>query len=339
MIRVGIIGYGFSATTFHIPFIQALPEFELSAICSSRPEAVRQDFTELDTFKSLEAMLDSGKVDMAVITSTNEHHYEMAKLCLERGVHVVLEKPMVTSSNEATALIELTQTKSAIFSVFQNRRWDGDFRTLQSLIKDEMLGDIRYFESRWDRFRPNATQRWREIPGPGAGIWWDLGPHLIDQVLVLFGMPNAITARILKLRKNARVDDYFHVLLHYHNLEVALHSSPFAAGPNTRFYLQGSSGSYIKSGLDPQENQLKEGMLPTDPAFGLEQEDSGFLYDGNNKKAVPTRKGDYSEYFARLANAIEHNEEPPVTVFEAADAITIIEQAIASSQSGCTLKL
>ncbi|MEQ9208576.1 MAG: oxidoreductase [Pseudomonadales bacterium] len=337
MIRVGIIGYGFSAATFHIPFIQTSPEFELSAICSSRPETVNQDFPELDTFKSLETMLDSGKVELAIITSTNEYHYEMAKRCLERGIHVVLEKPMVTSSNEATALIELTQTKSAIFSVFQNRRWDGDFQTLQSLIEQGDLGDIRCFESRWDRFRPNATQRWRELPGPGSGIWWDLGPHLVDQVLVLFGMPNAVTARILQLRENAQAEDYFHVLLHYQDLEVILHSSPFAAGPNMRFHLQGSSGSYIKSGLDPQEKQLKSGMLPTDPAFGLEQEDSGFLYDENNKKAVPTKKGNYSEYFARLANAIEHNEEPPVTVFEAADVIRVIEQAAASSRNGCTI--
>lgn len=338
MIKVGIIGYGFSATTFHIPFIQTSLAFELSAICSSRPEAVKRDFPGVDTFKSLEAMLDSGKIELAIITSTNEYHYEMAKLCMERSIHVVLEKPMVTSSNEAIALIELTQTKSAIFSVFQNRRWDGDFRTLQALLEKGDLGEIHHFESRWDRFRPNATQRWRETPGPGTGIWWDLGPHLVDQALVLFGMPNAVTARIMELRENAQVDDYFHVLLHYRDLEVVLHSSPFAAGPNTRFYLQGSSGSYIKSGLDPQESQLKSGMLPTDPDFGLEQENSGFIYDGNSKKAVPTRKGDYSEYFARLANAIENNEEPPVTVFEAADAITIIEQAIASSQNGCTIK-
>ena len=337
MIKVGIVGYGFSATTFHIPFIQSSEQFELSAIQSSRPSAVQQDFSNLDTFTTLEAMLDSDKVDLAIITSTNEHHYPMAKLCLERGIHCVLEKPMVTSSEEATALTELTQTKSAIFSVFQNRRWDGDFRTLQALIEQGDLGDIRYFESRWDRFRPNTTQRWREQPGPGAGIWWDLGPHLVDQAMVLFGMPAAVTARVLKLRENAQVDDYFHVILHYETLEVVLHGSPFSAGPNTRFQLLGTSGSYVKSGLDPQEDQLKSGMPPNDPAFGLEQEDSGFLYDGNSKRRVTTEKGNYAEYFARLASAIENNQEPPVTVYEAADVIKIIEQAIVSSEKGCKI--
>ncbi len=339
MIHVGIIGYGFSATTFHIPFIKTSPQFELRAICSSRPEVVRNDLPEVETFESPEAMLDSGKIDLVIITSTNEHHYAMAKLCLEKGIHTVLEKPMVTSSAEATALIELTQTKSAIFSVFQNRRWDGDFLTVQSLLEEGDLGELRYVESRWDRFRPNTTQRWRERPGPGAGIWWDLGPHLVDQALTLFGIPNAVTARILTRRENALVDDYFHVMLHYPELEVLLHSCPFSAGPNIRFQLQGTSGSYIKTGLDPQEAQLKAGMLPTDPLFGLENEDRGFLHDGTSRKVVTTKKGNYAEYFVRLASAIENNEEPPVTVFEAADAIRIIEQALISSKKGCTITL
>jgi scyllo-inositol 2-dehydrogenase (NADP+) len=332
MINVGIVGYGFSASTFHIPFIQTSPQFKLTAICSSRPDSVHQDFPDLPVFVSTSAMLDSGNVDLVIITSTNEYHYETAKLCLEQEMHCVLEKPMVTNSAEAFALIELTQTRSCIFSIFHNRRWDGDFLTIQSLIENNSLGELRYFESHFDRFRPEVRQRWREQPGPGAGIWWDLGPHLVDQALVLFGMPKAITARILGLREGAQVDDYFHVMLHYENLEVVLHSSPFSAAPNIRFQLQGASGSYIKTGLDPQEDQLKSGMLPTDPHFGLEQEKNGFLYDGHNKNAVTTKKGSYAEYFAKLANAIENNEEPPVTVYEAADVIRIIELAGKSNQ-------
>jgi len=339
MIRVGIIGYGFSATTFHIPFIQTSPQFELTAICSSRPDAVRQDIPEIKIFESPIAMLESGSIDLAIITSTNEHHYETAKLCLEREIHTVLEKPMVSNSAEATALIELTQTKSAIFSVFHNRRWDGDFLTLQALIEQGELGNIRYFESHFDRFRPEVLQRWREQPGAGAGIWWDLAPHLIDQALVLFGLPNAVTARILSLRENAQVDDYFHVMLHYEDLEVVLHGSPFCAGPNLRFQLQGDYGSYMKIGVDPQEDQLKSGMLPTDLKFGLEPDDSGYIYNGNDKTPVTTKKGSYAEYFSRLASAIENNEEPPVSVYEAAEVISIIEQAEVSSQSGKTLFL
>jgi len=334
MINVGIVGYGFSASTFHIPFIQTSPQFELTAICSSRPDSVHRALPNLPVFESTRAMLDSGNIDLVIITSTNEHHYETAKLCLEQQIHCVLEKPMVTNSAEASALIELTQTRSCIFSIFHNRRWDGDFLTVQSLIKNNTLGELRYFESHFDRFRPDVRQRWRELPGPGAGIWWDLGPHLVDQALVLFGMPTAVTARILELREGAQVDDYFHVMLHYENLEVVLHSSPFSAAPNIRFQLQGASGSYIKSGLDPQEDQLKSGILPTDPRFGFEQEDSGFFYDGSSKNVVTTAKGSYAEYFAKLANAIENNEEPPVTVYEAADVIRLIELAEKSSKLG-----
>lgn len=338
MIKVGIIGYGYSAHTFHLPFIATSTAYELSAIYTSRPEVVNLEMPGIQIFESAKAMLDSGTIDLAIISSPNQYHYELAKLCLEREVHAVLEKPMVTSSAEASALIELTQTRSSILSVFHNRRWDGDFLTIKHLIEQNAVGDVRYFESHFDRFRPEVRQRWRELPGKGTGILWDLGPHLIDQALLLFGTPEAVTGRVLALRENSQTDDFFHVILHYSNREVVVHSSPFCAAPTLRFQVQGVAGSYVKFGLDPQEQQLKSGILPTDNIFGLEPNQlTGTIYRSSNSEPVPTLKGCYQEYFSKLAEAIEFDREPPVTAEEAAQVISIIELAESSSKADRTI--
>ena len=270
MIRVGLVGFGFSARTFHLPFITTSDLFELVAISSSRVDVVSATYPGVSAYDSAEELIRSADIDLIIIAAPNYVHYTLARKSLEKGLHVVLEKPMVPSSTQAASLVELADRRSRMLSVFQNRRWDGDFLTLQRLVDGNAVGDVRYFESHFDRFRPDVRHRWREMPGAGSGFWWDLGPHLVDQALCLFGMPEGLTARTRTMRHGAQVTDYFHVLLHYSDLDVVLHSSPFVAAPNIRFQLQGTAGSYVKYGYDPQEAQLKSGMSPVDVGYGVE---------------------------------------------------------------------
>jgi predicted dehydrogenase len=328
MIRVGVIGYGLSARAFHLPFIAASDLFELVAISSSRVDAVSAAYPGVATYDSAEELMRSADIDLIIIAAPNDVHYTLARKSLERGLHVVLEKPMVTSSVQAASLVELADRRSSMLSVFQNRRWDGDFLTLQRLVADNAVGDVRYFESHFDRFRPHVRERWRETPGTGAGSWWDLGPHLVDQALCLFGMPEGLTARNRTTRDGAQVTDYFHVLLHYAGLDVVLHSSPFVAAPNIRFQLHGTAGSYVKYGYDPQEAQLRGGMSPVDVGYGIESpEHFGTLYRQSTSQRIETEAGCYQRYFQGIADAIQHGTEPPVRAADIVDVTKILELA------------
>lgn len=338
MIKVGIIGFGYSAKTFHIPLIEASDSLVFHSISSSRQEAVKEKHPNVSIYHSPEALIASGGLDLVIITAPNDVHYSLAKLCLENGIHVVLEKPMTTTSLEAQALVALAKERSLVLSVFHNRRWDGDFLTVKKLLEEDRLGDVRYFESRFDRFRPNVRERWREQPGPGSGIWFDLGSHLVDQAICLFGMPKAVTARCLPTRENAKTTDYFHVQLHYENLEVVLHASSFSAAPNCRFRVEGTKGSYLKYGLDVQEEQLKDGVSPNDAEYGLEgEEDFGRLYSEASSELIGAEQGCYQQYYIKLAEALNSEGHNPVDPEEAVTVIQILELAERSSRLGETL--
>ena len=340
MIKVGIIGYGNSAQTFHLPFVESNDSLELFAISSSQAEAIREKYPSIKIFNNADELIHNSGIDLVIITAPNHVHYSLAKLALEQGLHVIVEKPMVTKSSEAEELIQLAKQQSLILSVFQNRRWDGDFLTIKKLIKQKALGEIRYFESHFDRFRPLVRQRWKEQPGPGAGFLFDLGPHLIDQALCLFGLPNSVTARCLALRNNSSITDYFHILLHYKDLEVVLHASTFSAGPNRRFRLEGTKGSYDKYGLDPQEAQLHEGLPPSDILFGAEKIDQfGTLYLENSKQQIDTETGCYQQYYLKMVDAINNGGASPVNSEEVVNVIKIIELAEISSQQGRTVSM
>ncbi|MBU2988321.1 oxidoreductase [Psychrosphaera sp. B3R10] len=340
MIKVGVVGYGYSAKTFHIPLIQSSDLFEFSVISSSQKSLIEQTFPGVTVFESAYDLITHGDIELAIITAPNDVHYALAKCCLENGIHVVVEKPMVTTSIEAEALVELAKSRSLLLSVFHNRRWDGDFLTVKSLLANEQVGDVRLFESRYDRFRPTVRQRWREQPGPGAGIWFDLGAHLVDQAISLFGLPNALTARCLCLREGAKTTDYFHVLLHYKNLEVVLHGSSFSAAPNQRFRVEGTKGSFVKSGFDPQEAQLKNGLRPTDSNYGVESpEQFGCLYTEESTEVISTKVGCYQRYYTGIANAIRVGGDNPVHPEGVVNVLKILELAEKSSLIGKTLKL
>lgn len=346
MIKVAVVGYGLSATVFHIPFIMHSDFFTFTAVSSRQKEEISRAHPTVDVYDDGVALITHCDADLIVITAPNEVHYDLAKLALEKGKHVVLEKPMTATSEQALALAALAKQQSLILSVYHNRRWDGDFLTLKRLIETNSLGEIKVFTSQFDRFRPQVRQRWREQPGEATGIWYDLGSHLLDQALFLFGEPQEITARCSMLREGANTVDYFHVMLHYPNKEVILQSSPYAANPNIRFQLQGDLGSYVKYGLDPQEEQLRDGLSPTVPAFGIEPPAKyGVIYkplsDDSSAHAekVETLRGSYASYYHQLALAISMGETNPVTALEGAKVIKLIELAQQSSDSGLRINV
>ncbi|MFT5708463.1 MAG: scyllo-inositol 2-dehydrogenase (NADP+) [Oceanospirillaceae bacterium] len=346
MIKVAVVGYGLSANIFHLPFITHSEQFSLAAISSSQIEVVDKKYPQIDVYQNAEQMVTNSATDLVIITSPNNTHFSLAKLALNAGKHVLLEKPMTTTSSQALELVKLAKSKSLVLSVYQNRRWDGDFLTLQRIINSGSLGKIKVFNSHFDRFRPLVRSHWREQIGEGTGVLYDLGSHLIDQALHLFGAPLSLTANCKALRDDANVTDYFKVMLHYANMEIVLQSSPFAANPKIRFQLQGTKGSYVKHGLDPQEEQLRAGLSPAVPAFGVEPPAHfgvQYLADSNGQqqsvKKIETIKGCYAEFYSQLAMAISSDLTVPVSAISATKVIKIIELAIKSSEQGCTVSV
>ena len=238
-LKTALVGFGLSATVFHIPFIRVSSAFELIAISSSQKDAIQRSLPEVTVYDSAESMIKHSDADLIVITAPNKVHYSLMHLALSHDKHVIIEKPFVTSVEQGEKILELSRSKNKVLAVFHNRRWDGDFLTVKHLLKAGKLGSVKYFESHFDRFRPVVQQRWREQPADGAGVLYDLGPHLIDQVLDLFGMPETVTARCLATRECAEVTDFFNLWLHYPDKEVVLQSSPYAAAPIRRFHIQG----------------------------------------------------------------------------------------------------
>ncbi|SQD77047.1 oxidoreductase [Moritella yayanosii] len=339
-IKTAVIGYGFSATTFHIPFISSLAEFELTAISSSQVAAVTADWPMTKHYLSADGLLKNSDVELVIITAPNDVHFSLAKTALEQNKHVIIEKPFVTNVADGEELIALAAEKGLILSVYNNRRWDGDFLTVKKLIQEGSLGEVKCFESHFDRFRPEVRQRWREQSASGGGILFDLGPHLIDQTLQLFGVPDAITAQCLIMREGSTNIDYFNLVLHYPDKIATLHSDLYSAGPNKRFSVKGNKGSYEKQGLDPQEDRLKAGVLPTEPNWADETvEQYGRLYRADSVETVVTQRGGYQHYFLAIADAIRSNSDAPVNAEDALWSIKLIELAMDSSRLGKTLTI
>lgn len=341
MIKTAVIGYGLSAKTFHLPFILLQSELELVGISSSQAE-LKKDFPQLCHYQDGDELIRLSDAELVVITSPNDSHYPLAKQALLAGKHVLVEKPFVLTEAQGRELFELADKQQCQLFVYHNRRFDGDFLTLQQLLESDELGTIRYFESHFDRFRPIPRPRWREQQGAGTGILYDLGPHLIDQAIALFGAPEALTARCRALRQGSDTVDYFHLLLHYANKEVVLHSSPFSALPTTRFILQGDLGSYHKTGLDPQEDALRAGQQPVGVCWGQEPEALyGVLALQSEQRSVtssyPTLAGNYQMFYQQLVEALTQKKNSPVSREDALLNIRLIELAIQSQQQGCTL--
>ncbi len=339
-VKTAVIGYGFSAKTFHIPFIKALPELELSAISSSQQASVEADLPEAIWFKHANDLLDNSDAELVIITAPNDVHYSLAKRALENGKHVIVEKPFVTKVEEGEELIALAEQKGLILSVFHNRRWDGDLLTVKKLIDEGRLGEVKLFESHFDRYRPEVRQRWRELAQDGGGILFDLGPHLLDQALMLFGTPEAINAQCRIMRPGSTTNDYFNLILHYPEHLVHLHGNLYSPEPNLRYKVLGTLGKFEKYGLDPQEACLKKGVEPRSHGWAKEeQKDYGKLYLEQESETIATESGCYEMFFKGVAEAIRLGKENPVPASEALKNIKLITMAMESSETGQTLKV
>ena len=270
-----------------------------------------------------------------MILTPNESHFSLAKEVLSAHKHVIIDKPMTVTSLQADELISLAKEKERLLSVFHNRRWDSDFLTLQALLSERRLGQVVELESRFDRFRPLPKGGWREQQGAGTGVLYDLGSHLLDQALVLFGLPNAVWADIRTQRPGVGADDWFVIMLDYPEQRVCLRASCLAAGPMARFTVRGTSGAWVKHGLDPQEQALSEGHLPNHEGWGTELEsDWGVLYENSSSERVPSKPGAYPEFYRRIARALRGQGANPVEPVEARNVIYGLELCQKSVESG-----
>jgi predicted dehydrogenase len=339
-VRVALLGYGFAGRTFHAPLIRAVPGLELRVVASRQAEAVRAALPDATVVASAGDAATHPDVDLVVIATPNAAHAPLAEAALRAGKHVVVDKPFTVTLAEARALCALAETRGRVLSVFHNRRWDSDFLALRALLAAGTLGWMTHVESRFDRFRPEVRPRWREQALPGAGVWWDLGPHLADQALQLFGLPDRVSALLGRHREGAQVDDWCQVTLVYPRRHVVLQASLLVAGGLPRFAVHGTRGSWLKYGLDTQEERLRAGETPGAPGWGADTS-PGQLLPGDAGAAVsgPAPAGDYRRYYAALRDALEGRGPVPVTSAQALAVMAVLEAAARSAELGCAQPL
>jgi scyllo-inositol 2-dehydrogenase (NADP+) len=340
MIKTAVIGYGLSAKVFHLPFIEENEQYKLCYIQSSRSDEIKKDFPDVKQTTSYEEILKSD-VELIIITTPNEFHFDLCQQALSSNKHVVVEKPFTVTSSQASQLIQLAEKMNKIIAVYHNRRLDGDFLTIKELMANNKLGKINYFESHFDRHRPQSKNLgWREENKPGSGFLYDLGSHLIDQALVLFGKPKALFCDLDSMRENTNVDDYFHLILYYENMRAVLHSTNIGVKSDLRFKIHGESASFIKYHLDPQEGQLKNKVKLSETNFGLEEVESyGKLYHAEKVIDIKTHKGSYQQFYLNLVNSIQQNTPFFISPKEAKLVIEIIEKAFESAKQGIKIDL
>ena len=331
-LRVGLIGYGYAGQTFHAPLIASVPGLRLQAIASRDAAKVARDWPAALVEPDPLQLCRREDVDLVVIASPNDSHHPLARAALEAGKHVVVDKPFTVTLAQAQDLQSLAQVQGRVLSVFHNRRWDGDFLTLRRLVADGTLGRVVELESRFDRFRPLVRPRWREQAPVGGGLWFDLGPHLLDQALQLFGWPSAIRLDLSRQRDQAVNDDGFEARLAYAgNLHVTLRASALTALPGPRFALHGTRGSIVKHGLDLQENALKAGLRPGAATWGEDTQGATLSTvatpDGDELqvRSIPLLNGDYPAYYAGVRDAILGQAPNPVPAHEAIEVMALIE--------------
>ena len=337
---VALIGYGYAGRTFHAPLIAATPGLELAVVASRDPGKVHADLPEVEVVADPQRAIADARIDLVVIAAPNDTHAPLARAALGAGRHVVVDKPFTTTLAEARALAALAARQRRLLSVFHNRRWDSDFLAVRQAIAAGTIGEVVHFESHFDRFRPQVRARWREQAVPGGGLWFDLGPHLVDQALQLFGLPDRIAANFAVQREGGQSDDWAHVQLDYGARRAILHGAMLVAGGSARFTVHGTRGSLVKPKLDQQEAQLLRGLRPGDAGWG-EDDDALLVYDGGEAppRRVPAPAGDQACYYAELRDALDGRGDNPVTPLQAVAVIAVLETAVEAARSGRTLEL
>lgn len=343
-INTGIIGFGLSGRVFHAPFIHTHPGFELSAIVERHQQNSRKIYPEISILRNHQELLDDEQIELVVVATPNKYHLPMAHECLLAGKDVIIEKPLTPSHEEADELIKIAKQEGRQIFVFQNRRWDADFLTIKKLISEGNLGEINYYEVHFDRYSPQLkTDSWRDENIPGGGILYDLGSHLIDQALVLFGMPDEIKAELKAERNDSPVDDYFRLEMFYPGKHIVLTAGMMVKEIGPRFTMHGSKASFVKHGIDPQEAMLKAGNMPNTNNWGQEDENNyGILIPLDNKqkeKIIISEKGNYMGFFDNVYNVLRKKALPSVLSEQARNTIFIIQKAFESSRTQKLIKL
>lgn len=335
MLNVGLVGFGFAGKVFHAPVIGAVEGLRLTTVVQ-RSGAPDPRYPNVAFVRSIDELL-ARSIDLVVIATPNPSHHPIAKQCLLAGRHVVIDKPFATTVAEAEDLVRVGTEAGRILSCYQNRRYVGDFVTLQALLGEGALGRVAIFESHFDRFRPALKPAaWRERPQPGSGLWFDLGAHLLDQALLLFGIPQAISADIRSERDGAVVDDAFDVTLHYPRMRALLRASMLATAPGPTFAVHGTRGSFVKYGLDPQEAALKAGRTPGESNWDAEPaERHGTLTTPEGTRTIPTTPSSFKFFYENIRDAILGKADLAVTPGQALDVMRGLELAVVSSRTRC----
>jgi predicted dehydrogenase len=334
LIRVGVIGFGLAGQSFHAPIVRTTPGLELACIVERSGSAAPRMFSDVRAVRTVDEMLADEKIQLCVVATPHTSHFEIARRCMLAGRDVVVDKPFTVTSAEASELVQLAGQNKRVLSPYQNRRFDGDFQTVKKLVESGILGQVAEYEARYDRFRPELRPNWRDNPGPGAGVLFDLGPHLIDQALTLFGTPVAVNASVLRQREFSPVDDAFDVCFEYPKLRALLRARVLAYAPGPHFLIHGTKGSFSKYGMDPQEDPLRRGELPGSEHWGEDPETlwGTLSVAGSPPQTVKTEVGDYRRFYANVRDVILGKAALEVTAVDGFRTIRAIELAVQSSR-------
>ena len=343
-INVGLIGFGLAGRAFHAPVISAVHGLRLAAILQRTGSDAAHAYPSARIVRTLDELLALPEIRLVVIATPNETHYPLAHQCLAAGRDVLVDKPFTTTMAEALDLIQFAVKCGRLLTVYQSRRYDGDFQGILQLAATGTLGRIVRFETHYDRFRTNLKPNaWRERQAPGAGILFDIGPHLIDHAFQLFGLPTAIAADV-RNERGGPADDAFDLLLHYpDNVRAALGSSILAAAPRIRFVVLGDKATFTKNSFDPQEIRLRFGNIPKEGPWGADSEENwGVLTQVNADgtpvhRRIPPAPTDYRDYYTNLRDALQGRAEPAVTHRQMLDVMQALDLARQSNNQRRTL--
>jgi scyllo-inositol 2-dehydrogenase (NADP+) len=343
--RVGLLGFGNAGRFFHAPLIQVIPGLELIAVVTTRA-AVKQLYPDIEVLDSVEALLAKPDVDLVVVATPHQQHVPHTHMALEAGKHVVVEKPLAATSVGAMSLFDQAKAADRMLITYHNRRWDGDFLTVKKVVESGVLGEIYFYEAEWKLYLPTLRGVWRENPEELGGMLYDLGPHLIDQALILFGKPESVFAQIETHRPGGKVDDMFRLHIRFASgVNAVLGTDVLTPLPGPRFRVRGFSGTFEKYGLDPQETALRAGQLPEGAVWGVEDSShwgrlwttnlDGLSFDGN----VPTVAGDYRKFYEAVYQALSSDQTSPVEPETVVLQLRVIEAALRSARTNTVQNL
>ena len=344
-VNTALCSFGMSGLVFHAPFLVVNPRFNFYADWERTKNIAEEKYPGVKTYRTLEVMLADNSVELVIVNTPNYTHYDYAKKALEADKHVIIEKPFTVTIEEGQELIDLARRKNKVLSVYHNRRYDSDFRTIKKVIDENLLGRLVEVEMHFDRFKEELSPKLhKEVPGPGAGSLYDLGSHLIDQALQLFGMPAKIFADVRIVRPQSQVADYWELLLYYEDLRVRLKSSYVVREALPGYILHGLKGSFIKAKTDVQEMMLQKGLAPGGDDWGKEPEtEKGLLHTDINgevsRKYIASERGNYGDYYDAVYESIRHNTAVPVSGEEGLQVIKVIEAAYESNREQRLIEL